>query len=363
MVLNWTDNSSNETGFIIERAANSAFTGTITTYTVGANVKTFTNTVGTLSYFYRVAATNVVGAKTDGSGAPAAPGFPTATMTSAWSNVSGTPATPTKYDHTASQIQYYSATNQYTQSRPGTTGSPWSTFNTGSAYGGSYARATSASASIVIPFNGTQLTVIAMRGTTVGKVDFSVDGGTVTTVDLYRSAGAQYQQAVYTTPALAAGLHFVTIKKNPAATSGQYVTLDAVEVLGTLVSVTQTQQTDARFVYVPNPWSTFTSTSASGGSYARTSAEDSNVTLKFNGLRFDYIGMKGTTLGICDVLVDGTVKATLNLYQGTAQYQQVIWSTGWLPAGSHTIQIRRNGGSPGGRYTTIDRADVWGALQ
>ena len=63
VLLGWTDNSTNETGFTIQRSASATFTGTPTTFTVGANVVTFTDTsaVALTTYYYRLRATNAVG--------------------------------------------------------------------------------------------------------------------------------------------------------------------------------------------------------------------------------------------------------------------------------------------------------------
>jgi hypothetical protein len=55
--LTWVDNSTNETGFHIERAP-SGTTSFAIVGTVAANVKTFTNTVSRGNYVYRVQAFN-----------------------------------------------------------------------------------------------------------------------------------------------------------------------------------------------------------------------------------------------------------------------------------------------------------------
>jgi predicted phage tail protein len=62
--LNWTDNSNNEAGFTIQRATNAAFTTGLATNTVGANVTTFLtpNLTRGVTYFFRVTATNSLGA-------------------------------------------------------------------------------------------------------------------------------------------------------------------------------------------------------------------------------------------------------------------------------------------------------------
>jgi hypothetical protein len=60
VILNWLDNSSNETGFTIQRATNSLFTQGLTTTTVAANVRTLTVTglgVNT-QYWFRIRANN-----------------------------------------------------------------------------------------------------------------------------------------------------------------------------------------------------------------------------------------------------------------------------------------------------------------
>ncbi len=60
ITLTWTDNSNNETGFIIQRATNSAFSAGLVTSSAGANATTFTtgNLPRFTTYWFRVAATN-----------------------------------------------------------------------------------------------------------------------------------------------------------------------------------------------------------------------------------------------------------------------------------------------------------------
>ena len=62
--LTWIDNSNNETGFTIQRAANVTFTVGLTTATVGPNITSYRDTTVSATpttYFYRVRASNVVG--------------------------------------------------------------------------------------------------------------------------------------------------------------------------------------------------------------------------------------------------------------------------------------------------------------
>jgi PKD repeat protein len=57
VTLQWADNSSNETGFAIESAP-SGTTAFVRVATVGANVRTYTDTVTRATYLYRVQAFN-----------------------------------------------------------------------------------------------------------------------------------------------------------------------------------------------------------------------------------------------------------------------------------------------------------------
>ncbi|MFA4917578.1 MAG: hypothetical protein WC560_13030, partial [Syntrophales bacterium] len=82
--LNWTDNSNNETGFVVQRATDNAFTAGLTSFNVGAGIITYLDLTAAPSstYFYRVYATNAIGnsgnsnvvsATTVAIGAPLAP--------------------------------------------------------------------------------------------------------------------------------------------------------------------------------------------------------------------------------------------------------------------------------------------------
>ncbi len=86
IVLNWTDNSLNETGFTIQRANDAAFLTGLQTFTVAAERHDFTATSSatrSASFYFRVFASNVVG---DTQVYPASTGFPTKTTTSGFSN-------------------------------------------------------------------------------------------------------------------------------------------------------------------------------------------------------------------------------------------------------------------------------------
>src|SRR5262249_13410143 len=62
--LTWADQSTDETGFQIDRATNSSFTAGLATFNVNANVTSYADTglAAATTYYYRVRAFNTVGA-------------------------------------------------------------------------------------------------------------------------------------------------------------------------------------------------------------------------------------------------------------------------------------------------------------
>ena len=247
----------------------------------------------------------------------------------------------------------------------------WTDYTSPGSYLGSYGRSATSGASATIWFIGTRLDYIAMKGTTTGYADIYVDGVKVTGTSPVNLAAspAVYQQNVWNTGTLSNGLHSVKIVRSASSPAGKYVTLDAVDIYGTIVPPpTRYQQTDTHIVKSAG-WSDFTSTSASGGSYGRSLTSGASATITFNSInatRLDWIAMKGTTTGYADVWLDG-VKVTstpINLTAASATYQVVVWSSGTLSSGVHTVQIVRNDSLSGTtKYVTLDAVDIWGTIQ
>ena len=243
----------------------------------------------------------------------------------------------------------------------------WANYASPGSYGTSYGRSSTSGASATIWFTGTQLDWIAMEGTTTGKADVYVDGVKVTgttPVNLAASP-AKYQQKAWSTGVLPNGLHSVKIVRSTASASGKYLTLDAVDIYGTIAAPpTKYQQTDTHIVKTGS-WSNFTSASASGGSYGRSLTAGASATIYFNGSRFDWIGMKGTTGGVAYVYLDGAVTptATINLNAASASYQQVLWTSGILLSGEHTVRIVRDDTDSGAHYINVDAVNIWGTIQ
>ncbi len=234
----------------------------------------------------------------------------------------------------------------------------WSDFSKTLASGGSYGRSSTANASATIYFNGTRLDWIATKGTTTGTADVYLDGAKAATINLAATT-ATYQVRVWSSGDLTSGGHSVRIVRNSTSATGKYVTLDAVDISGTISPPpTRYQQTDTRIAKVGS-WEDFSKSLASGGSYGRSSTPDASATIYFTGTRLDWIAMKGTTTGIADVYLDDTKVTTIDLAAATAAYQVMVWSTGDLPSASHHVEIVRNSGSAAGKFVTLDAVDIW----
>ena len=136
-------------------------------------------------------------------------------------DILGTPVTPaglTRYEQTDGHFVW-----------AGT----WATFSTTGPSAGSYKRANTSGASVTVNFTGTYLSWIATAGTTLSKAYVSLDGGTAQSIDLARSAVA-YQQSVWATGVLTSGPHTVKIWWDPTNATGKYISIDGIDLVGTL---------------------------------------------------------------------------------------------------------------------------------
>ena len=73
--------------------------------------------------------------------------------------------------------------------------------------------------------------------------------------------------------------------------------------------------------------------------------------------------MRGSTAGIANVYIDGVFKEQIVLHADTASYNVIVWSTGVLAPGNHSVRIERDSASGAGRYLTLDAVDIWGAIR
>ena len=241
----------------------------------------------------------------------------------------------------------------------------WSTYSVNWLSGGSYAYTGTAGSSMTVAFIGTRLNWMGVIGPTYGIASVSVDGAAATPVDLYSSA-YKSEQVIYTTGTLSYGLHTVTItctgRKNASAT-GNVVGIDAFDVGGTLTRVTLAQENDSRAI-LAGSWSSYPSSALSGGSYYFTSSVGATYTIPFTGRQLRWISTKGPIYGMASVSVDGAAATTVDLYSATTSNRQILFSTGPLSYGLHTVKITCTGAKNAaatGTFVGVDASEIVGS--
>jgi hypothetical protein len=252
----------------------------------------------------------------------------------------------TRYDQTDSRFSY---------------GGAWEAYSTAAAWKGSYARTSTSGGSVTLTFAGTRLTWIAMKGTTTGQADVYLDGVFQSTVDL-AAPTPTYQQAVWSTPDLSNAPHTVKIVRNSQSASGTFLTVDAVEVVGTLLGTGRIEQADAHLAYA-GTWSTVSASGASGGSYKRASGSGTTVYVDFTGVELAWIATKGAGMGKARVSVDGGTAQSVDLAAGSTAYKQKVWDSGPLTLGDHEVKISWDTSNASGAYLTVDAFDLVGSLR
>jgi hypothetical protein len=251
----------------------------------------------------------------------------------------------------------------------------WETFSTAGPSGGTYARSRTTGSSATIAFKGTYLAWIATRGTTLSKAQISVDGGTAQSVELAASAVA-YQQKVWDTGTLSDASHTVTIFWDGSNAAGKYISLDAIEVIGTLAqaspastapatlpTTTRYEQKDGHFTFAGG-WVASSSDSASADSF-RYANSTASATVTFDGTYLGWIGKKSPVYGTAKVSVDGGAPVTVDLYDSATLWQQKLWDTGVLTPGSHIVKIQWTGvqnANGMGANINVDAFDIAGTI-
>ena len=205
--------------------------------------------------------------------------------------------------------------------------------------------ASTSGAYVVIAFKGTKLDWITMKGTTGGIADIYLDGAatkkaTVTSTrvprSIRRTSGPPARLPTATTP-WSVHCNFEHL--------GRYLTIDAVEVAGTLVAPTRIEENASLSPFTWNPvftsWPTGTTTSASGGTYRYINIPGAYVSFSFSGVGFQIIAKTAPSYGNLTVTVDG-VSQSVSLYSSVTTYKKIVL-TKFVTPGTHTVKIARAG--------------------
>jgi hypothetical protein len=175
-----------------------------------------------------------------------------------------------------------------------------------------------------------------------------------------------YKQTVWSSGALTDGQHTIRVEytgsKN-ASSGGDAIIVDAFDIVGSL-SPRRYEQNDNLAAYT-GAWSQNSDSAASGNSYKVTATPGSSVNLAFSGRNFDLIAMKTAYSGIAKVTLDNSRTVNVDLYSPTLDYRRIVWSSGALADGPHTVKVEYTGSknaSSGGDAVYIDAFDTIGVL-
>ena len=243
----------------------------------------------------------------------------------------------------------------------------WTTYSASALSGGSHIFTNTTGNEYAIAFEGTRVDLVTMTGPKFGIASVSVDGGAPIDVDFY-SAGTLTQQLVYASGELPAGTHVVRVtctgRRNAAATDA-YVGLDAALVAGAVRQATMRyEETDPHLGW-NGALGAESAGGLSGGRQVRSGPSWGAVSISFVGTRMDWIGSTGPQYGIASVIVDSEAPGYVDLYSPSVQSQRVVYSTGVLPYGQHTVTLgwtgRKNPAATG-TYISYDAFDVGGDI-
>lgn len=86
-------------------------------------------------------------------------------------------------------------------------------------------------------------------------------------------------------------------------------------------------------------WTSWTDASDYLGSAKGATATSSSASYTFTGTAVKWIGQKDSNFGKASVYIDNVLQSTVDTYNATDLYQQVLYSKTGLSSGSHTIKI------------------------
>ena len=123
------------------------------------------------------------------------------------------------------------------------------------------------------------------------------------------------------------------------------------------------EQTDSLLTYA-GAWTTTSTASASGGSFAFANSAGTSATIHFTGTGLTWIAKKSSVYGKAKVTLDGGDPVIVDLYGASVLWQQKVWDTGPLDSEAHTVKIEWTGtkrAAATGTNINIDAVTVTGA--
>ena len=206
---------------------------------------------------------------------------------------------------------------------------------------------------------------IGFRAAWAGIGRVFVDGAFVAEIDLF-SPAEEVQVPVFTVSDLAPGTHTIAIEatgRKNAEAQDYAVVLDAFDVSPAApppVTGTRSEESASSATFTAGWNKSDTTLAWSGGTAAVASAAAERATFVFTGTSVNWIGKRGTDMGIARVYLDGAFQAQVDSYYPTLIEGPVYSITGLMP-GQHRLEVEVTGlknGQSTGTAIAVDAFDV-----
>jgi uncharacterized protein (TIGR03437 family) len=236
--------------------------------------------------------------------------------------------------------------------------------------GGSSALTNAKGAEAIVVFNGTGITWIGTSDGYAGECYVTLDG-VQSTVDTSNAASATYySQTLYSIHNLTAGMHRLTIDvlhQRDSTTQGSWIWVNAFNIdNGTLVGGTTAAgagmalESNVAANY-SGQWFQHTGSQYAGGAVNTAVDAGAEVDFTFTGTAVTWIGYRDQWSGIAQVLIDGTLQATVDTYLNPSQVQTPTYSVTGLSPGTHVLSIVATGtqdANSGGAWVWVNAFQV-----
>ncbi len=218
----------------------------------------------------------------------------------------------------------------------------WSHASSSHASGGSIVSSGNVGSAVQLLFSGSSATVFGRSGPDGGRATVKVDGKTRATVSFYSKA-VTWNKQVARVKGLSSGTHVLTVMvvaQKDTASSGHVVSIDRfVTNAGTLQETSPT---------VFQWWSVHRATDAVGASFDSVAAAKAGTShpsglVYVKGASVSVVACKGPQSGKMNIVLDGTIVKTVDLYQRFSTCNNTVWRSTLVGGGRHSVRLDSTG--------------------
>jgi hypothetical protein len=200
--------------------------------------------------------------------------------------------------------------------------------------GGGYRKASLASETLTYraTIATSSFTLLTYKGPDQGKAQILVDGVVRKTLDLYSTSPGPHSVQIAGLPLIKHNIVVKVLGQKNTLSTGTEVRVD-----GFLINSITIEENDPAAKY--SQWNGKINAQAYNGSYFSSAKAGATVTFQIVGTSFTWITIKGPAYGNAQVVVDGVVVQTVDLYDTSTIWQSKVVISG-LSIGTHIVQIK-----------------------